>query len=57
MILELLEDANREAIDVQSTPRGLLRVAAPVSFGAMRLGGIISQNLDTFPGGSLDVFL
>lgn len=57
MILDLLEDANREAIDVQSTPRGLLRVAAPVSFGAMHLGGIISQYLNKFPEVSLDVLL
>ena len=37
--LEVLEDANREASDVQKTPKGLLRVAAPVAFGAMHLGG------------------
>lgn len=57
VILEVLEDANREASDVQKTPKGLLRVAAPVAFGAMHLGRIVSRYLEQFPEVSLDVVL
>lgn len=57
VILEALEEANREASDVQATPRGLLRVAAPVAFGAMHLGAIVSRYLEQFPEVSLDVVL
>ncbi|PHP56519.1 LysR substrate-binding domain-containing protein, partial [Staphylococcus aureus] len=49
--------ANREASDVQATPRGLLRIAAPVAFGAMHLGAIVSRYLELFPEVSLDVVL
>ncbi|HBR0883788.1 TPA: LysR family transcriptional regulator, partial [Klebsiella pneumoniae] len=57
VILEAVEDANREASDVQATPRGLLRIAAPVAFGAMHLGAIVSRYLELFPEVSLDVVL
>jgi len=57
VILEVLEDANREASDVQKTPKGLLRIAAPVAFGAMHLGRIVSRYLEQFPEVSLDVVL
>lgn len=57
VILEALEEANREASDVQATPRGLLRVAAPVAFGAIHLGAIVSRYLEQFPEVSLDVVL
>jgi DNA-binding transcriptional LysR family regulator len=57
IILEALEEANREASDVQSTPQGRLRVAAPVAFGQMHLGKIVSRYLEQFPEVSLDVVL
>ena len=57
VILEVLEDANREASDVPKTPTGLLRGAAPVAFGAMHLGRIVSRYLEQFPEVSLDVVL
>lgn len=57
VILEAVEDANREVRDVQATPRGLLRIAAPVAFGAMHLGAIVSRYLEQFPEVSLDVVL
>lgn len=57
VILEAFEEANREASDVQTTPRGLLRVAAPVAFGALHLGNIASRYLDAFPDVNLDVVL
>ena len=56
-ILEEVEDANREASDVQQTVRGVLRVAAPVTFGAMHLGGVIAHYLDQHPKVSVEVVL
>ncbi|MDI9221757.1 LysR family transcriptional regulator [Pantoea sp. EA-12] len=56
-ILEAMEEANREASDIQTTPRGLLRIAAPVAFGAMHLGQIVSRYLGQFPQVTLDVVL
>lgn len=56
-ILEAMEEANREASDIQTTPRGLLRIAAPVAFGAMHLGQIVSRYLEQFPQVTLDVVL
>jgi DNA-binding transcriptional LysR family regulator len=57
IILEAFEDANREASVVQTTPRGLLRVAAPTTFGTLHLGGIASRYLELFPEVSLDIVL
>ena len=48
-ILEELEEANHEAAATQSTPRGTLRVAAPVTFGAMYLAPIVSEYMAEFP--------
>lgn len=56
-ILEAMEEANREVSDIQTTPRGLLRIAAPVAFGAMHLGQIVSRYLEQFPQVTLDVVL
>src|SRR5471032_516240 len=41
-ILEEFDEANREAGDASATPRGLLRIAAPVSFGALHLGELVA---------------
>jgi DNA-binding transcriptional LysR family regulator len=57
VILEAFEDASREASDVQTNPRGLLRVAASVAFGTMHLGRIASRYLAQFPEVNLDVLL
>ena len=56
-ILEEVEDANREAGDAQQTVRGVLRVAAPVTFGAMHLGEVLAHYLDHHPAVAVEVLL
>ena len=56
-ILEEYEEANREAGDAQQTVRGVLRVAAPTTFGAMHLGGVIAGYLAAHPGVSVETML
>jgi DNA-binding transcriptional LysR family regulator len=41
-ILEEFDEANREASDNAATLRGRLRIAAPVSFGALHLGDLVA---------------
>lgn len=48
-ILEALEQASEEAADLQTTPRGVLRIAAPVTFGSMYLGSVVAQFMADFP--------
>ena len=56
-ILEEFEDANREASDAQQTVRGILRVAAPVTFGAMHLGPVVARYLGQHPEVSVEIKL
>ncbi|TWI44924.1 transcriptional regulator, LysR family [Pseudoduganella flava] len=48
-ILEAWDEAQREAADAQGTARGVLRIAAPVTFGALHLGGVLAGYLDAHP--------
>jgi DNA-binding transcriptional LysR family regulator len=48
-ILDAYDEANREASDAHRTARGVLRVAAPVAFGAMHLGDVVAQYLEAHP--------
>lgn len=58
VILEAVEDANREASDVQATPRGLLRTLRRRLLSVQcHLGAIVSRYLELFPEVSLDVVL
>lgn len=56
-ILEAFDDANREASDSQGTARGVLRVAAPVTFGAMHLGEVLARYVEDHPQVSVEVLL
>jgi DNA-binding transcriptional LysR family regulator len=56
-ILEEVDDANREASDAQQTVRGVLRVTAPVTFGAMHLGDVLARYLDQHPAVTVEVML
>ena len=56
-ILEEFEEATREASDTQQTVRGVLRVAAPVTFGAMHLGDVVARYLDQHPEVSVEIKL
>jgi DNA-binding transcriptional LysR family regulator len=48
-ILEDLEEADDEAADRQATPRGTLRITAPITFGSMYLGPVVAQYMAEFP--------
>lgn len=56
-ILEEVDDANREASDAQQTVCGVLRIAVPVTFGAMHLGDVLARYLDQHPAVAVDVML
>ena len=47
-ILDELDEANQEAAATQSTPRGTLRLSAPVTFGAAYLGPIVARFLSEY---------
>jgi DNA-binding transcriptional LysR family regulator len=56
-ILEAFEQANRAASDSQGVARGVLRVAAPVTFGAMHLGDVVARYMDAHPHVNVEVLL
>jgi DNA-binding transcriptional LysR family regulator len=56
-ILEEFDEAGREARDGQHTIRGTLRVAAPITFGAMHLGGVVGDYLAAYPDVAVDMVL
>lgn len=56
-ILEAFDEATREARDSQSTVRGVLRVAAPVTFGAMHLGEVVARYMEDHPHVNVEVRL
>ena len=48
-ILADLEEADRAVASLQSEPRGLLRVNAPMSFGTLHLGRAIADFMEKYP--------
>jgi DNA-binding transcriptional LysR family regulator len=56
-ILEAYEEANREAGDAHETVRGVLRVAAPTTFGAMHLGAVVARYLAAHPDVTVETML
>ena len=56
-ILEDVDEADREARDAQQAVRGVLRVAAPVTFGAMHLGEVVARYLEQFPDVTVETLL
>jgi len=48
-ILADLEDADRAVARLQSEPRGLLRVNAPMSFGTLHLGRAVADFMGRYP--------
>jgi DNA-binding transcriptional LysR family regulator len=56
-ILEAFDEANREASVAQGAARGVLRVAAPVTFGAMHLGQVIARYVEDHPQVNVQVIL
>jgi DNA-binding transcriptional LysR family regulator len=56
-ILADLDEAERAAGDLQTAPRGRLRVTAPVSFGIRHLGPAIADYLAAYPDVIVDLNL
>ncbi|MDZ5648507.1 LysR family transcriptional regulator [Nitrospirillum sp. BR 11828] len=56
-ILQEYEDANREAMDTQQSVQGVLRIAAPQTFGAMHLSGIVAAYLARYPDVTVETVL
>jgi DNA-binding transcriptional LysR family regulator len=56
-ILADLEEAEGAVGDAQATPKGLLRVAAPMSFGVLHLGGAIADFMCECPEMAIDLSL
>ncbi|NPT35273.1 LysR family transcriptional regulator [Paraburkholderia xenovorans] len=56
-ILEAFDEAKREASDSQGTARGVLRIAAPVTFGAMHLGEVVARYMEDHPHVNVEVLL
>lgn len=51
------EEANLSVASASASPQGLLRVTAPLAFGATFLGDIVAEFLQTYPLASVDVVL
>jgi len=56
-ILAELEEADGAARELQTAPRGLLKVTAPISFGTRRLAPTIAEYLALYPGVSIELRL
>jgi DNA-binding transcriptional LysR family regulator len=56
-ILEAYDEANREITDANGTAHGVFRIAAPVTFGSMHLGGVIAKYLDEHPQVNIEMSL
>jgi DNA-binding transcriptional LysR family regulator len=56
-ILADIDDAEQEASALQTTPRGLLRISGPLSFGTRQLAPAIADYLAACPAIEIDVTL
>lgn len=56
-ILGDIDEANREAMQMQATPRGLLRLTAPVTFGELHLAPALAEFMQRYPDIVLDIDL
>ncbi|PWC37634.1 LysR family transcriptional regulator [Azospirillum sp. TSO35-2] len=56
-LLEDYDEARREASDARTAVRGVLRLAAPITFGEMCLGGVIGRYMARHPEVSIEVML
>jgi DNA-binding transcriptional LysR family regulator len=56
-ILEEYEEAKREASDVQEIVQGVLRIAAPMTFGVMQLSDVIASFIERHPGVTVEIML
>ncbi len=55
--LSSLEEAEHAVAEAQESPRGTLRLTAPVDFGQLYLGDVVTEFTDRYPGVVVDVEL
>ncbi|WP_347557907.1 LysR family transcriptional regulator [Robbsia sp. KACC 23696] len=55
--LHEFEQAEASAAELRSTPRGTLRIVAPVSFGSERLTPVLTEYLEIHPEANIDLVL
>ena len=56
-IIEEYEEAKREAGDTQEIVQGVLRIAAPITYGTMHLSDVMAGFLERHPGVTLEIML
>lgn len=56
-LIDAFEEANREASDSRHVAHGVLRVAAPVTFGALHLGPVVARYLEDNPRVNVEVLM
>jgi DNA-binding transcriptional LysR family regulator len=54
-LLDDLDEAERSVGDLQASPRGRLRVTAPMSYGLLRIAPLLPELHDRYPDVELDV--
>ncbi|PKR54904.1 LysR family transcriptional regulator [Thalassospira marina] len=57
LILDDMDDANETVRDLGQGPRGCVRIAAPTSFGVLKLAPVIGKLLNAHPDLSIDLVL
>lgn len=57
IVLAEAEAADAIALEMKATPSGIIRVNAPVTFGASMLAPFITQYLDNYPGTQVELTL
>ena len=55
-ILEEVESSQRAVAQLQATPRGLLRVTAPISFANTRLGAVLPEFFARYPEVQIELY-
>ena len=56
-ILDEIDDVRQDTNALQIAPRGVLHLAAPVSFGVTQLGPVLAEYLSHYPEVAVDVML
>ncbi|MFJ1302320.1 LysR family transcriptional regulator [Pseudomonadota bacterium AL_CKDN230030165-1A_HGKHYDSX7] len=56
-MLDLVGDMRDAVATPEASPRGLLRVTAPMSFGTSQLVGVVSEFVARYPGAAVDLML
>tara|TARA_R110002153_G_scaffold41725_5_gene118962 strand:- start:234 stop:1199 length:966 start_codon:yes stop_codon:yes gene_type:complete len=56
-VVEEIETAEHALTDLRGTPRGTLRISAPLTFGQMYLPALVTEFMEQYPGLHVDIHL